>query len=98
MRPTRTIPFSADNLRAIIDAAPSTFLEDVTQARDEAVARYPHPRASLHEAYAYLKEEVDEVWELVKQRDPDPASLYIELTHVVACAWRMAVECGLIES
>lgn len=37
---------------------------------------------SWHEAYAVIKEELDEFWDSVKNNDPDP----YELVQVAACA------------
>ena len=43
---------------------------------------------SMHEAYAVIKEELDEFWEGVKNNDPDP----IELLQVAATAQRAMIE------
>lgn len=48
--------------------------------------------ASAHEAYAVLKEEVEEYWAEVKKRDHDrdPQRMYQELLDVAAVALRAA--------
>ncbi len=50
--------------------------------------------ASLHEGYAILKEEVDELWDEIKkkpeQRSPD--SIRAEATQVAACAMRILLD------
>lgn len=43
---------------------------------------------SMHEAYAVIKEELEEFWDSVKANDPDP----IELLHVCATARRAMME------
>lgn len=53
---------------------------------------------SLHEGYAVLLEETDELWAAIKKRQPDRANIREELVQVAAMAWRMAVDCGLEES
>ncbi len=53
---------------------------------------------SLHEGYAVLLEETDELWDAIKKQTPDRANIREELVQVAAMAWRMAVDCGLEES
>ena len=43
---------------------------------------------SWHEAYAIIKEELEEFWDSVKEDDPDPE----ELVHVCATARRALIE------
>jgi len=47
---------------------------------------------SLHEGYAVLLEEVDEVWDEIKQRHPDLPALRKELIQVAAMAMRTIVD------
>ena len=47
---------------------------------------------SAHEGYAVLLEEVDELWEEVKKRQPDPARMREEATQVAAMALRFLVD------
>ena len=72
---------------------------DLAQAELER-AREKHPRrqASLHEGFAVLQEEVDEVWESVKAHtaEEDPHWVLVELLQVAAMACRMAVDRGLL--
>ncbi len=80
----------------------SQFLWHVEQ--ELAHARLKHgaePFHSLHEAYAVLLEEVDEVWDLVRTSPPERErdqgvynrqALYDELVQVAAMALRMATE------
>lgn len=65
------------------------------EARDELVrARSKHPgkQASLHEGYAVLLEEVDELWDEVKKKteDRDFKEVRAELLQIAAMAARMA--------
>lgn len=50
--------------------------------------RHGEKFASLHEAYAVILEEVEEVWEITlqKKKDRDPAKLRKELIQVAAMA------------
>ncbi len=53
---------------------------------------------SLHEGYAVLLEEVDELWDEIKRRsrDRDPRALLAELVQVAAVAQRIAEDRGLL--
>lgn len=59
---------------------------ELTRARSE----HPALQTTLHEGYAVLLEEVDEVWDLVKSKRPDPTNLLKELIQVAAMAQRFA--------
>jgi len=52
---------------------------------------------SLHEAYAVILEEVDELWGEVrkKQADRDPRVVRGELVQIAAMCWRAARDLGL---
>lgn len=60
---------------------------------------FPAERASLHESYAIILEEIDEFWDEVKlkasQRSPE--RLLVELVQVAAMAQRAAEDGGLLE-
>ena len=47
---------------------------------------------SYHEAYAVILEELDEFWEIVRQKtqDRDDRKAYIELVQIAVTAWRTA--------
>lgn len=66
-------------------------LDSVRLELMRAQAKFP-PMASLHEGYAILKEEVDELWDEVKgqQRRERIAA---ELLQVAAMAVRMYLDC-----
>ena len=50
---------------------------------------------SLHEGYGVLLEEVDEFWDEVKKRNPDPVRLRGELVQIAAMALRNAIDLEL---
>ena len=64
------------------------------QVQEELIsARKKHgPMLSVHEGYAVILEELDEVWEEVKKRtsERDLVNLYKELIQVSAMAQKMA--------
>lgn len=66
-------------------------LAEVAAELQRAQAQHA-PISSAHEGYAVLLEEVEEVWALVKQRQPDRAALRAELLQVAAMAVRMIVD------
>jgi len=47
---------------------------------------------STHEAYAVIQEEVDELWEEIKKRNPDRVAMRKELLQVAAMTFRMAID------
>lgn len=55
------------------------------------------PLNSLHEAYAVILEELDELWEEVrrKRQDRDSGRIRSELVQVAAMCWRAARNLGL---
>lgn len=59
-----------------------------------ACEAFPTPQNSAHEGFAILAEEVDELWEIVKQKQTarDPAAMLKELVQIGAMAQRMAEE------
>jgi len=69
---------------------------DITMELNRAWEGFPRPAASAHEAFAVLKEEVDELWDAVKlnqktaRRDEHIRS---EAIQVAAMAIRMLAEC-----
>ena len=53
-------------------------------------ARKKHaPMNSIHEGYAVLLEEVDELWDEIKKQDPEPSFVRKEAVHVASMAIRM---------
>lgn len=70
-----------------------TFLADVAAELARARAKWA-PMHSLHEAYAVILEELDEVWEHVKlkQSERDPAAVRKELVQLAAMVARAVVD------
>lgn len=69
------------------------FLLDVAVELSRAQAKWP-PMHSLHEAYAVILEELDELWDHVKQKqnERDPEAIRKELTQLCAMVARAAVD------
>lgn len=69
------------------------FFAAVTKEYRRARQELGHPPMhSLHEGYAVLLEELDEVWEEIKRKHPDAQRLREELTQVATVAMAMAIE------
>ena len=70
---------------------PQTFFADVAEELYQAERLYPGFH-SLHEAYATILEEVDELWEQVKLKPVarDHHKIYAELVQIAAMAYRTA--------
>lgn len=75
-----------------------TFAE--LQAAEVRAARKAHPQGSrsLHEAYAVLLEEVDELWDQVRVRQSkrDRKNIREEFVHIAAMAQRGAEDLGYV--
>lgn len=52
------------------------------------------PFASLHEGYAVLLEEVDELWDEIKKKNPDPVKVHKEAKQVGAMAAKFLMAFG----
>ena len=87
---------SIEELRLALCASP--FLGDLLTELATAQHRYK-PMNSLHEAYAVLLEEVDELWDEVRKKREarDLPAVRTELLQIAAMAWRTALDCGLEE-
>ena len=74
------------------------FLRDVLAERQKADTTWP-PIHSHHEGYAVLLEEVDEYWEIVRQKAylRNTQAMYLELVQVAAVAWRIVRDLRLAE-
>lgn len=62
--------------------------DEIDEEVGKAYNKFPRPQASLHEGYAVLKEEVDELWDAVKDQKASPASIRKEAIQVAAMAIR----------
>ena len=67
-----------------IDAIEKEFLR--------ACIKHPVGFHSGHEGYAVIKEEVDELWDEIKEQHASPACLRTEAVHVAAMALRFLVD------
>ncbi len=69
-------------------------MKTIEEEKQEAVEKYGHFNSS-HEAYAVLKEEVEELWDLVKASKQDGKlreEMINELTQISAVAQRTISE------
>jgi NTP pyrophosphatase (non-canonical NTP hydrolase) len=57
-----------------------------------AKSKHPGEFHNLHEGYAVLLEEVDELWDEIKKKHPDMANLKVEAIQVAAMALRIITE------
>lgn len=69
-------------------------IQQVVSELERARRLFPRPFASAHEGFAILREEVDELWELVrgKQGKRDAQAMRIEAIQIAAMAIRFAEE------
>lgn len=72
-----------------------TFLDLVAGEYDRARQKHP-PMHSLHEGYAVLLEEVDELWDEIKKKNPDKMNLLEECAQIAAMCYAMVMECRLM--
>lgn len=61
---------------------------EVTRAKD----LHPGNFHNLHEGYAVLKEEMDELWDEIKKKRPDKLEIKTEAIQVAAMAIRIITE------
>jgi len=81
-----------------MEGVEAAFLGDVL--RELARARMRHaPLNSLHEAYAVILEEVDELWDICRQKaeDRQPVATRKELVQIAAMAFRAAIDLHMDE-
>lgn len=67
----------------------SAFADKVATELARARAAH-HDQSCLHEGYAVLLEEVDEFWDIVKTKRPNPLDALEELVQIAAMAQRTA--------
>lgn len=80
---------SVPDIRAdMIEVGLSAVAKELRRAKDA----YPQAFNSLHEGYAVLREEVDELWDEVKRREPDRLRIRDEAVQVAAMALRIIAE------
>lgn len=76
------------------DSSVASALLNVESELLAAVGRHA-PMNSAHEAYAVIREELDEAWEEIKKREPDKAKLKKEFRQVAAMAIRAIIDLKL---
>jgi hypothetical protein len=78
-----------------LSAVMKQFTEDLIEEWFRTEALYPGFH-SMHEAYAVLLEELDELWEEVRKKptERDPAAIYKELVQIAAMALRTVTSLG----
>jgi len=76
---------------------PSGFPQSVAIELAGARRKHATPVASLHEGYAIIQEELNELWDLVrrKSRDRSNEAIYEELVQIAAMAQRVADDLGI---
>ena len=70
----------------------SAFQQLVSEELCKARKKHPQPLNSHHEAYAVILEELDELWDEIKQQDRNPARILSELIQVAAMCERVAMD------
>lgn len=88
---------SGTAIRSLIDATDDPFLLTLLGELADAEATWP-PIHSHHEGYAVLLEEVEEYWEIVRQKEHlrHPQAMYRELVQIATVAWRIVRSLGLM--
>lgn len=70
-------------------------IDKITEGvKEELYASITHhaPMITPHEGWAVLKEEVDELWDEVKLKNPDPVKMRKEAIQVAAMAMRFLLD------
>lgn len=75
----------------MLNVGASTFMADMITELQRAEGQHGRYN-SYHEAYAVILEELDEFWEIVRQKtaDRDPVEARKELIQIAVTAWRTA--------
>ena len=71
---------------------------EIAKEVERAIQLY-EPFHSLHEGYAVLKEEVDELWDQVKVKQGSrwPGAVKDECIQIAAMAVRIIIDCGKVD-
>jgi NTP pyrophosphatase (non-canonical NTP hydrolase) len=69
----------------------SSFIE-IKDEIEKAKEKYPKDFNSLHEAYAVILEEFQEMWDEIKKKNPDKENIREEAIQVGAMIGRLLVE------
>ncbi len=68
-----------------------------TQLEYEKARQSHQPYNSRHEGYAVIKEELDELWDEIKKKNPDKHKLRDEAIQVASTALAFVTECTFDE-
>ena len=69
---------------------------DVMAELEQAMKQHS-PIRCPHEGYAVIKEELDELWDLIKKKNPPPSQLRKEAIQVAAMGVRFVLDLNLSE-
>ena len=80
---------------SIITAFPNLLYSEFRRAQQEH-----KPMSNAHEAFANIKEHLDEFWDECKKKKIDriDSGLLTELVHTATTCWRAAIDLELMES
>jgi len=70
----------------------SASIEEVNEEVQQAKNKFSQAFNSLHEGFSVMKEEVDELWDEVKMKEPNKKLIREEAKQVAAMALRIMVE------
>lgn len=62
---------------------------EVTDELERAYKKFPRQQASAHEGYAVLREELDELWDEIKNKNCSIGRMRMEAIQVAAMAIRL---------
>lgn len=67
-------------------------LAEIMLEHHRATQKFP-PFRSVHEGYAIILEELEELWQEIKKKERDKLKLQKEAVQVAAMAYRFLVDC-----
>ncbi len=71
------------------------FFREAHEELDRAAALHRPRFVSVHEGYAVLLEELDEIWKEIKKKECDHAKLRVECVQLAAMAGKLAAFCDV---
>lgn len=73
------------------------FYSEVEKEMQETLEKYKGHFYSYHEGYGVLLEEVDELWDEIKKKNPDKENMLMELIQICAMCKKFALTLDLFE-